>query len=321
MIKFRLYIIPFIFFFLFNFTTIHSKQKDQKKKLNFVMVPKGVNPYYEPCFEGFRDAALKYNINAEMLSPPKFDLALQVQVIEDLIDQKVDGIAISAFHDTGLVSVIDKAIKSGIKVITFDAPAPSTKAMCYVGTDNFKAGYEAGKKLASLLKNNNNNEIAILQGGIETLNLNLRTKGIKQALSDIAPNTKIVAIIDTNSDYAIAVRETEKLLEKYPDLKAIFGVSAYETPAPALVIKQKKRKDIILAGFDDLKDTLKGIKEGYIQFTIVQSTYKMGWKSIELLLNLVNNAPIPKEIDTGIIVVDKHNVDSYFDEMRKEFRK
>jgi len=291
-------------------------QKESKKKLAFVMIPKGVNPYFDPCFEGFHDAGLKYNVNVEMISPPKFDLALQVEVIEDQIAQKVDGIAISAVQDSGLSASIDKAIKSGIKVITFDAPAPSTRAMSYVGTDNYQAGYQAGKKLISLFRQKSG-EIAVLQGGIEAANLNLRVKGLKQALSDMAPNIRIMAVEDTTSDYAIAVSKTEELIKNYQKLKAIIAVSAYEGPAAALAVKECGRKDIIIGGFDDLKDTLKGIRNGDISFTIVQSTYKMGWLSFILLLDLVNNKSVPQVVDTGIVIVDKNNIDSYALEMRK----
>ena len=56
----------------------------------FVMVPKGVHPYYEPCYEGFQAAAKKYGIKVEKVDPQKFELPLQVKVIEDLIAQKVD---------------------------------------------------------------------------------------------------------------------------------------------------------------------------------------------------------------------------------------
>ncbi len=104
------------------------------------MVPKGVHPYYEPCFEGFRDAAAKYGVKAEYEAPPNFELPQQVKTIENLIARKVDGIALSAVDNEGLISVIDEATKAGIKVITFDAPAPSTKALTYIGTANEEAG-------------------------------------------------------------------------------------------------------------------------------------------------------------------------------------
>jgi ribose transport system substrate-binding protein len=290
-------------------------QKERRERPIFIMVPKGVHPYYDPCYEGFRDAAAKYDVLVDMISPPKFELSLQVKIIEDLIVQKVDGIAISALDDAGLISVIDKAINAGIKVITFDAPAPSTRALAYVGTNNLQAGYEAGKRMAQLI--GYSGEIAVLQGGLETLNLNLRTEGIRKAIADTASNISLVAVEDTRGDYALAVNKTEALLAMYPRLKGIFGVSAYGAPAAGIVVKELAKKNIIVAGFDDLKDTLRGISEGYIHFCIVQRTYSIGWLALELLLAATEGRPIPRNIDTGIVFVDRRNVNSYSEEIRK----
>lgn len=110
----------------------------------FVMVPKGVHPYFEPVYRGFVDCASRNGVISEIDAPPRFDVALQVKVIEDLIARGVNGIAISANDDKGLVSVIHEAVQAGIKVITVDAPAPSSEALTYIGTDNESAGYEAG---------------------------------------------------------------------------------------------------------------------------------------------------------------------------------
>src|SRR5690349_22279238 len=85
------------------------------KQKTFVMVPKGVHPYYEPCYEGFKAAAKKYDVNVDKVDPQKFELPLQVKAIEELIAQRVDGIAISALDDAGLVPVIAEATRAGIK--------------------------------------------------------------------------------------------------------------------------------------------------------------------------------------------------------------
>src|SRR6185436_16649312 len=154
------------------------------KKQIFVMIPKGVHPYYEPCYEGFKDAAAKYGIEAEYKAAKSFEVPQQVEVIENVIARHVDGIAISALDDQGLVPVIEEATRAGIKVITFDAPAPSSKALTYIGTDNQTAGAEAGKKMAELMKGQGS--IVILQGGLGAANLNLRTQGFKEALAKAA---------------------------------------------------------------------------------------------------------------------------------------
>ena len=97
-------------------------------------------------------------------------------------------------------------------------------------------------------------------------------------------------------------------------------MSAEGAPAAASVLKQQKKAGkILLAGFDDLKDTLQGIRDGTVAFCIVQKTFKMGWLSVEALLDATKGKTLPKVTDTGVLFVTKSNVSSYMDEMKKEF--
>jgi ribose transport system substrate-binding protein len=288
------------------------------KTRTFAMVTKAVHPYYEPCYEGFQAAGAKYNVKVERVDPQKMELPLQVKAIEELIAQHVDGIALSAVDDAGLVPVIAEATKAGIKVITFDAPAPSSAALTYIGTDNQTAGLEAGKKMAELMKGQGT--IAILQGGLAATNLNLRTQGFKEAMAKAAPAVKIVEVVDTAGDFSVATNKVEAILQTYPDLTALFSVSAEGAPAAAAVLKQQsKAGKLLLAGFDDLKETLEGIKDGAVAFCIVQKTFKMGWLSVEALLDAANGKTLPKVTDTGVLFVTKDNVATYMNESKKEF--
>jgi ribose transport system substrate-binding protein len=284
------------------------------QQLTFVMVPKGVHPYFEPAYRGFQDAAKKYGVQVEMDAPPKFDVQLQVKVIEDLIARGVGGIAISADDDAGLVKVVHDAMAAGIKVITFDAPAPSTESLTYIGTDNESAGYQAGKRMAAAM--GGKGELAILQGGLEATNLNLRARGFKRALAEFAPQINVVALVDEGGDFSESVVKTESLLAQYPHLRGIFSVSAEGAPAAALVIKQHGLAGrIVIAGFDDLSDTLVGVRDGSIAFCIVQRTYQMGYLSVVELMDAVHDKPVPKFIDTGVVFVDQSNLATYRSEV------
>jgi ribose transport system substrate-binding protein len=298
-----------------------AKKTTTEKQLTFVMVPKGVHPYYIPCYQGFQDAAAKYGITVEEQTPQKFEVPLQVQVIEDLIARKVDGIAISANDDAGLVPVIAAATKAGIKVITFDAPAPSSEALCYIGTDNKSAGAAAAKEMATRMGNKGN--LIILQGGLAASNLNLRTQGFKETMAQVAPNIKILDVVDEQGDLSVTQSKTEGILQAYPQLNAIFAVSAEIAGAnnaikDAVAKGSLKKDQIIVAGFDDVKDTLDGIRDGSIAFCLVQKTYKMGWLSVESLLAATQGKPV-QSVDTGMIIVTKANVDTYMNDMKKEF--
>ena len=280
------------------------------RQLTFVMVPKGVHPYFEPVYRAFQDAATRYGVVAEVDAPPRFDVGLQVKVIEDLIARGVSGIAISANDDRGLVAVIHEAIQAGIRVITFDAPAPSSEALTYIGTDNESAGYAAGKRMAAAM--DGRGSIAVLQGGLDATNLNLRTRGFTRALAEAAPGIAVAGVVDEGGDFSESVNRTETLLAEHPELTAIFSVSAEGAPAAAAVVKGRgKAGRILVAGFDDLGDTLQGIREGSIVFCVVQNTYRMGWFSVERLLDAVAGRPVPRVIDTGVVFVDRRNIDTY----------
>ena len=286
-----------------------------KQKL-FVMVPKGVHPYYEPCYAGFQAAAAKYGVRTEYQAPLKLEIPQQVETIENLIARKVDGLAISALDDQSLVPVIQAATEAGIKVITFDAPAPSSKALTYIGTVNEEAGYQAGLALAKIM--GGEGELAVLQGGLAAPNLNDRFKGLERALKEKAPGVKIVAREDTQGKLDVSLNKTEALLQAHPNLKAIFSVSADGTAGAAPALKEQgKSGRILLAGFDDLPETLDGIRNGTVQFCIAQQTYKMGWVAVEQLLAACEGKALPKEIDTGVVIVTKDNVETYMQDMRK----
>jgi ribose transport system substrate-binding protein len=294
-----------------------EKAPEAGKKV-FVMVPKGVNPYYGPCWQGFQDAAKKYGVNVEQSTPKEFQLPQQVEVLENLLATNPTGIAISAVDDQGLKGVIDKATAKGIKVVTFDAPAPSTSALTYIGTLNDKAGYEAGVEMAKLM--NNEGEIAVLQGGLGSPNSNARFEGFKKALADKAPNIKIVAREDSQGTVDQSVLKAENILTTYPNLKAIFGINQEGIPGAATVLKRHNKK-LILAGFDDSPEALAAIRADECAFCIAQKTYKMGWMSVEKLIDASEGKPLDKQYDTGVVFVRKDNVDSYMKDMMAEFQK
>lgn len=291
---------------------------EDDEEVTLVMVPKGVHPYYEPAWEGFQDAADHYGVNAEYEAPADFDVSQQVRTLEDVISRGADGITISANDDTGLIGVVSDAVAQGIEVITFDAPAPSTEAATYIGTDNETAGAAGAEEMAERL--GDSGQMAILQGGLGATNLNQRTQGFRERMEEIAPDIEVVTVEDYGGDRARAIDVTESLLETYPDLDGVFSVSADGAPAAAVVVEEQGVEDeIVVGGFDDLSDTLEAIENGTVDFAVVQRVYAMGWLSVERLLDLMEGEEIDSQYDTGVVIVTRDNYDTYSDEIMEEF--
>jgi ribose transport system substrate-binding protein len=283
------------------------------------MVPKNDHAYYEPCFDGFSAAAGMYDAAVERVNPDQ-SLPAQVKIIQDLIARKVDGIAISALDNKGLVPVIAEATQAGIKVVTFDSAAPSSAALAYIGTNNRHAGWEAGKRIVALMKNHG--KLVVLQGGLAALNLNQRALGLKLAVAKYGPKIKVLPVVDIGTDMASATSITAEVLAKHPDVTAIFGVSSQGAPgAVAALADAKLRHKVLVAGFDDTTATLQGIRSGSVSFCLVQKTFKMGWLSLEALVDAKKGEHVDKETDTRVLFVTTGNVDHYVADMRKELVK
>ena len=290
-----------------------------EKKLHFALVPKSLgNPYWFAVEDGMKKAAEELGVKAEFIGPVRADVAEQVNLIESLIAKHVDGLAISPNDPDGVREVINRAVDAGIPVITFDSDAPRSKRICYVGTDNYRAGREAGKQMIRFL--GKEGKYAIMTGGLGALNLNERIRGFRDELKAQGVHLQEVDIEACDDDTDIALQKMEDVTRSQPDLNAWFVTGCWAVVAPknAFLAALNNRKDMIVIGFDTLKEELLLVKEGLVQALIGQRPYDMGYKSIYVLYDIVAKHKMPESqiIDTGVDVVTKDNVDQFLAKAR-----
>jgi len=290
--------------------TAHAKDA---KDISVAVIPKVAVPFFDDCNKGAKTAADKAGVKYQWVVPQNTQGSTQVQIIEDLISRHVDGIAISVNEPKSVESVMKRAEQSGIRVLTYDSDSPRSGRSMYIGTNNEQAGATMADTMGKAL--NGQGEVAIITGQLGAVNLNERIAGIKKGLAKY-PGIKIVETQGTDDDLARGVSVVETTLRAHPQLKGIFGVSQVGAPAVAKVLNTKefgtmKGKLEVLA-FDDLPDTLKGLKEGYIQGIMVQRPVTMGSLAVEhLVAQIQGQEAQPKDIDTGVTVVTKDNMTSY----------
>ena len=148
----------------------------------FVIVPKAMN---NPFFDVARDGCLKRakelgNVECIYKGPVEHEPATQAQIIQDFVTQKVDGLAISVADVAAMTKSIEAASAAGIPVITFDADAPGSKRIAYIGTNNKDFGLALGKQLLQLRPEGG--KYAVVSGGPGAKNLAERVDGVREAL-------------------------------------------------------------------------------------------------------------------------------------------
>ncbi|PCI11365.1 hypothetical protein COB72_01275, partial [bacterium] len=86
-------------------------------------------------------------------TPAMEDAQLQAQYVEQLVASGIDGIAISCTDANLLTSALKAAVDKGVIVVTFDSDAPDSGRMAYYGVNDYEAGKELMRQLATVMNN------------------------------------------------------------------------------------------------------------------------------------------------------------------------
>lgn len=288
-------------------------KKQEQKKLVFAFVPKLLdNPVFQVAWQGAQAAAAELGngtIEVQRFAPVKSDAVEQAQIIESLIEKKVDGIAVSVNDADALTDAIDKAVDAGIPVVTFDSDAPKSKRFAYYGTANAPSGRLMGEYLVKTM--GPKGKIAILMGTPGAPNLEERKAGILEYLSAY-PDIQVVATEYCYDDVNKGVSGMEAVMQAHPDLKGwvLPGAWALFTPPPG-PFAAKKPGDLTVISIDALPEELEYVRQGYVQVLFGQKLFGWGYESVRMLKEYREGKKAEGIIDSGTDLVTKENVEAY----------
>ena len=123
----------------------------QKDKLEFVIIPKSTHPWFNVGQEGFSAACEELGVKWTYQAPAEYGGEAQVKLIENLIAQGVDGIAIAVVDASVVKHAIDEAMENGIPVIAWNSGSEKSKQIMEIATDNYEAGVLQGNEFVKLM--------------------------------------------------------------------------------------------------------------------------------------------------------------------------
>lgn len=277
----------------------------------YVFLPKGLdNPYWDECRKGMEAEMAKLGVKAEFLGPAVSDATKQVEIFETVIARKPAAIAVSPNDPNTVIDSIKKAMDAGIPVITWDADAPGSARILYIGTDNVAAGRTAGEEMAKAI--GNKGKIAIINGALTALNAQQRVEGFKEAIAKY-PDIEIVADEATDDSPEKALSITEQLLQAHPDLVGLYGVTGVGVPGAAGAVKQANKCGTVhVGGFDVVPQGVEFMKAGCVDFLVAQRPFGMTAQALNILVDLSNGKqPTSTNVDTGVEIVYPDTLDAF----------
>jgi len=260
--------------------------------------------FWDIIRKGAEAAAKKDNVKLIYLADPT--ATKEAQLISNVVQQHVDGIALTlAFPDAEGPAVKD-AQKAGIPIVGFNAGVGQWKEqglLGYAGQDETVAGKAVGEQLN---KEGAKNVVCLdqQQGAVQ---LEARCNGIKDTFKG-----KSEVLYVTGYDMPTVKARVQAKLQQDPSIDYVVTLGAPFAPVVLDAIKASGSKAKV-GTFDMSPVAVDLIGKGEIQWAIDQQPYVEGYEAVDMLwLYLVNGDTVGGggPVLTGPFFVTKDNAEA-----------
>jgi ribose transport system substrate-binding protein len=285
--------------------------------LKLAFVTNNASDFWKIAAAGVHKYEQEAGVTVDIKMPPNGTVSEQKQILENLVSQGYNGIAVSVIAPPDETAEIDAAARK-TNVICHDSDAPNSKRLLYIGTNNYEAGKTLGQEIVKLLPTGG--KMAVFVGTFSADNAQQRLKGIEDTLK--GHNIEIIARKEDNKNSNLARSNVENVINAFPDVALLCGLWSYNGPAISSAVEAAGKKGKIqVACFDEEDGTLDGIQNGIVACTVVQKPFEFGYQSSRMLAELANkgDAALPSNplVDTGVSVIKAENVKEFRDNLGK----
>lgn len=236
------------------------------------------------------------------------DFSRQIQILDSMIAQRVDGIAVAASDRTALDASLDRAAQAGIPVTVFDSGVDSTNYMTFVATNNYEAGKLAARKLAELVGGKGKVAMVLhMPGSYSTME---RERGFEDVIAKEFPSIRIVARQYGMSDRSKSMAAAENMLTAYPDLDGMFCSTEPSSTGTSLALKERGLAGKVkFVAFDSADNMIEDLRAGVIHAMVVQDPFQIGYEAVKTLVDKLHGHPPPKQMDLNARVITRPDLD------------
>lgn len=276
----------------------------QKKKLKLgVILFSSENPFYVDVLAGVNEKAEElagYNCTV-LIKQISYGVEEQLQAIEELITEDVNGIALAPYNDERIRRRINRLYAQGIPVVTLNTDIENSKRIAYVGSNYTKSGATAAGLLRLMTHGQVN--VGIITGSSNILCHTERIAGFTETLKPYRDSIHITDIIEVHDDEIESYEKTTRLLNAHPEINALYfaagGVYGGCRSVKSLGLQERIR----VIAYDMVPTTKELIKKGTIAAVICQQPKVQGSKPLSLLFTYLTTGE-PPEKEHNYVAVD-----------------
>jgi len=289
-----------------------------KKKFTIAVIPKGTtHEFWKSIHAGSNKAASELtaqgtDVEVIWKGPLREDdREQQIQVVEGFAAQGVSGIVLAPLDNRALVRPVSEANRAGVPTVIIDSGLESNDFVSFVATDNRKGGTLAADRMGQLL--NGKGKVLVLRYAEGSASTTEREEGFISELKQKFPDIELVS----TNQYAGATRDTakrasENLLNTYADqVQGIFTPNESSTAGMLLALQDiGKAGKVSFVGFDSSQTFIDALNANQLHGIVVQNPFNMGYLGVRTMVDNLLGKPVSKQIDTGVMLVTKDNMQS-----------
>ncbi|WP_059102594.1 sugar-binding protein [Shouchella shacheensis] len=261
--------------------------------------------YWRLVGKGAKQSETEQEVFVEYGGPQRSNPEEQLRLLDKAIQSKVDGIIIQALNEE-FTPLIDQAVGQDIPVMTIDTDSTESSRSAYIGTDNYSAGQLAGEALVA--DTGGEAIIGIVTGRFNNAHHSLRVEGFRSVVGQ-KEGIDIVAIEESSIDRIRAEEKAYNMLTNHQEITALYGTSSLDGIGISEAAESLNRQDdLYVITFDTLEENLQLLEQGKIDALVEQQPWEMGHRSVELMIDILNNKQVEEIHHTDSSIIRKRDL-------------
>jgi ABC-type sugar transport system substrate-binding protein len=299
------------------------------KKVAFVPQIIGI-PYFDAMEAGGKEAAAKFGVDFIYQGPVDTNPVDQMQIVQNLIDQGVNAVAVSVLDASSIAPVVEAAKAKHVTLFTSDSDAPKSGRALYVAQATDEGLGDA--IIDEMVKRvGEDAKIGIVSGEATASNLNAWIGFMQARAKAKYPKLKLLEPQFAGGTAQRAAQIATDLMTANPDLKGLIGVASTTCPGVGQAIETAgKIGKVIGAGYCSPNTARAYLKSGSFGYSVLWDPKELGYLTVWAGKQLIDakeisatttpegmSHPVTYDAKTGVLLLGEpavftaQNVDNY----------
>jgi rhamnose transport system substrate-binding protein len=257
------------------------------------------NGFFDAVHKGADEAASELDADVIFTGPTTPTAEGQIEVLNALIAQRVDAIAVSANDPDALVPTLKKALARGIAVISYDSSVAPAGRRLHLAPSSDQLIGETVVAMTAELSPGGKGKFAVVSATPTSTNQNSWLEQMRIALPQ-HPGLEMAAVVYGDDVSDKSYRETVALLKQHPDLAVVVSISSVGIVAAARAVEDQGLAGKVKVTGLGLPSELAGyVQKGVVPKFAIWNPIDLGYASTQIAVRLARGADASQPVPTG----------------------